>query len=161
MLDQNLRNAQKAKVFEAVTAAAAGLTLVPKNIPTSKETGVLVLDDGPGSEPMTPKTPHLLRQQCFVEAIKTGVLDGQSGPKAAPILRVSDVDIRVFQPSQSAQVPDDYYAIDLKLQLRSDSGNSKVPIVCRFPFAPIDMNLLIGAERILSSEFAIQARQAR
>jgi len=90
-----------------------------------------------------------------------GPLEHPSGTKVSSLLRISDVDIRVFQPRDSPQVPDDYYAIDLKLQLRSDSGKTNVPVVCRFPFAPIDMNLLVEAERILSSEFAIQTREAR
>jgi hypothetical protein len=78
----------------------------------------------------------------------------------SPTLRVSDVDIQVFQPRESAQVPDDYYAIDLKLQLRSGSG-SNFAVVCRFPLAVIDVSLVGKAERILSNQFEIRKREAR
>jgi hypothetical protein len=160
-LDQNLRNAQKARVFEAVQAAALQLELLPKAQMNSKRGEPLVLEEGTGFEPQRLKTPHLLRKQCLFETFQMGVPDYPSGTKASSLLRIGDVDIRVFQPRDSPQVPDDYYAIDLKLQLRSVSGNTNIPVVCRFPFAPIDMNLLVEAQHILSSEFAIQRREAR
>ena len=152
-LEQNLKNAQKTRAFEAVQAAALRLAFVPKNLPNSDSGRIMILDEGANSVSMSASPPHLFRQQCFVETSKVA---------ASPsMLQVSDVDIRVFQPSHSTQVPDDYYAIDLRLQLRSHASNSSFPVVCRFPLTTIDVDLLNKAQRILSSRFEIQKRETR
>jgi hypothetical protein len=152
-LEQNLKNAQKTRAFEAVQAAALRLVFVPK-VPTGLSGGqMLVLDEGASPESARGAVPHLFRRQCFLGASKSTALSS--------MLPVSDVDIRVFQPSHSAQVPDDYYAIDLRLQLRSDTRDSGFPVVCRFPLTTISVDLLNKAERILSSQFEIRKRETR
>ena len=151
-LEQNLKNAQKIRAFESVQAAALRLAFVPKNPASSPDRRMLILDEDANSASVSAATPHLFHRQCFLEASKVA---------AFSTLQVSDVDIRVFQPSHSAQVPDDYYAIDLKLQLRSQAGSSGFPVVCRFPLTTIDVDLLNKAERILSSRFEIQKRETR
>ncbi|MBV9038971.1 MAG: hypothetical protein JO182_31085 [Acidobacteriaceae bacterium] len=153
-LEQNLRNAQRTKAYEAVQGSALQLVFVPKNPAIFNHPNTFILDGEMGLKPDVPVAPHFFRQQCFLGASKTGVA-------VSPVLRVSDVDIQVFQPRESAQVPDDYYAIDFKLRLKSDSGGSDFPVVCRFPGAVIDSSLVGKAERILSSQFEIRKRETR
>jgi hypothetical protein len=159
-LEQNIRNAQKARALEAVQAAASPLVFVPKNPAIANGRSMLILEDGTGSEPLARITPHFFHQQCFLGASQTATPQREGGMAVSPTLRVSDVDIQVFQPRESAQVPDDYYAIDLRLQLRSGSGGN-FPVVCRFPLAVIDVSLVGKAERILSNQFEIRKREAR
>jgi hypothetical protein len=160
-LEENLRNAQKIRAFEAVQAIASQLVFIPKESKRSDGREMLILNEGASPESIAQAAPHLFRQQCFLRASNGTMPQRDPGLAGSPILRVSDVDIRVFQPSNSTQVLDEYYAIDLKLQLRSDSGDSQFPIVCRFPLAAIDVNLVGQAERILSSRFEIRRREGR
>lgn len=153
-LEQNLRNAQKTRAYEAVQGSALQLVFVPKNLTALNHSGTSILDGETGLKSAVSITPHFFHQQCFLGASKTGVA-------VSPILRVSNVDVQVFQPRQSAQVPDDYYAIDLKLRLKSDSGDSDFPVVCRFPGAVIDSSLVGKAKRILASQFEIRKRETR
>jgi hypothetical protein len=157
-LEENLRNAQKIRAFEAVQATALQLVFIPKESKDFDSREMLILNGGSRSESTTQAAPDLFRQQCFLKVSNGAMPQREPRLAEATILRVSDVDIRVFQPSNSAQVPDEYYAIDLKLQLRSGSGDSHFPIVCRFPLAAIDVNLVGQAERILSSRFEIRKR---
>jgi hypothetical protein len=153
-LEQNIRNAQRTRAFEAVQGKALQLVLIPKSVVVSQNHSTLILDGETGLQSPEQIAPHFFRQQCFLGASKTGM-------GASSALRVSDVDIQVFQPKNSAQVPDEYYAIDLKLRLQSDSGGSGFPLVCRFPWAVIDSSLVGKAERILSSQFEIRKRETR
>lgn len=153
-LEQNLRNAQRTRAYEAVQGSALQLVFVPKNIMALNHSGTSILDGETGIKPAIPITPHFFRQQCFLGASKTGAT-------VSPTLHVSDVDVKVFQPRESAQVPDGYYAIDLKLRLKSDSGDSDFPVVCRFPGAVIDSSLVGKAERMLASQFEIRKRETR
>ena len=100
-------------------------------------------ENGPGAA-----VPHYFHQQCFVGRYQ--------GPNAArsPVFRVSDADVAIFQPYDSPQVPKDYFAVDVRLQLKSD-GAPSLPVVCRFPSAAIDESLLDSAQRILSPVFSI------
>jgi hypothetical protein len=105
-----------------------------------------VLDDE--NRPGTSAAPHFFHKQCFVgeyQAAKTSSLG---------VFRVDQADLAIFQPRESPQIPEDYYAVDLRFQLKSDAGAS-MPVVCRFPSAAIEGTLLDGAERILSSVFVI------
>jgi hypothetical protein len=147
-LEQNLKNAQRVRAFEAVQTAARRLVFVPKAPGNFRSGQVLVLDEESSPETL----PHLFRQQCFLRTSKNA---------ASSTLPVSDVDIRVFQPSHSVQVPDDYYAIDLRLQLGPDANGGGFPVVCRFPLTAIDVDLLNKAQRILSSQFEIRRRETK
>jgi hypothetical protein len=111
------------------------------------EPGMLVVDDenGPG-----PSAPHYFHKQCFVGEYQVPKTLG------SPVFRVTDADLAIFQPRDSPQVPADYYAVDLRLQLKSDSGRL-LPIVCRFPSTPIEESLLDDAQRILSKVFSVRS----
>jgi len=144
-LDENIEKAKEAGVENDIRKAAMRLMFSLKDFQPAAAAGVLVLDDdnGPGMA-----APHYFHKQCFVA--------GYASPKAAgsPVFRVTDAHLAIFQPEDSPQVPKDYYAVDVRLQLKSDGGRS-MPIVCRFPSAPIEETLLDNAERILSSVFSI------
>jgi hypothetical protein len=144
-LDENLENARKAGVENDIRKAAMRLMFSLKDSQAAAGAGVLVLDDenGPGIA-----TPHYFHKQCFV--------GGYQDRKAAgsPVFRVTDADLAIFQPEDSPQVSNDYYAVDVRLQLKSDGGRS-MPIVCRFPSAAIEETLLDSAEQILSKVFSI------
>jgi len=144
-LDENLENARKAGLENDIRKAAMRLMFSLKDPQPSVAAGVLVLDDE--NEPGI-AAPHYFHKQCFV--------GGYPGPKGAgsPVFRVAEADLAIFQPEDSPQVPKDYYAVDVRLQLKSDGGQS-MPIVCRFPSAGIEETLLDNAERILSSIFSI------
>jgi hypothetical protein len=146
-LDENLDKARKAGVENDIRKAAMRLMFSLKDPGRAAAAGVLVLDDenGPGIA-----APHYFHQQCFVGEYP--------GPKAAgsPVFRVADADLAIFQPEDSPQVPKDYYAVDVRLQLKSEGGRS-MPVVCRFPSPAIEETLLDSSERILSSVFSITA----
>ena len=143
-LQENLENAWKTSIESDIRKAAMRLIFSLKN-PQPVAGDTLVLDE---ESSLGIAAPHFFHKQCFVgqyELIKT------AGSSA---LRVTDADLAVFQPSGSPQVPNGYYAIDLRLQLKSDSGRS-MRIVCRFPSAAVEGTLLDSSERILSRIFSI------
>jgi hypothetical protein len=144
-LDENLENARNAGIENEIREAAMRLTLSLKDPKPVGAPGVLVLDEdgGPGTA-----APHFFHKQCFVGDFHVAKTSG------SPVFRVTDANLAIFQPTDSPQVPADYYAIDLRLQVKSDSGRS-MPIVCRFPSAAIEETLLSGAERILSTVFSV------
>jgi hypothetical protein len=144
-LDNNLENARKTGAENEIHGAAMHLIFSLKDPKRVAGRGMLVLDDEIRS---SVAAPHFFHKQCFVgeyQVAKTSVF---------PVFRVVDADLAIFQPRDSRGLPEDYYAVDLRLQLKSDSGGS-MPIVCRFPSAAIDGALLESAERILSSVFVI------
>lgn len=150
-LDNNLENARKASIEEEVHEAAMRLIFSlkdPKPV-DGRETLVLDEETQPGIA-----TPQLFHKQCFVGAYQVATQSRNPKTSAPPVFRVIEAGLRIFQPRDSAQVPADYYAVDLRLRLRSDSG-ALMPVVCRFPSAAIEVTLLDSAERILSSVFAI------
>jgi hypothetical protein len=152
-LDENLATAYEAGSLDSIQAAALGLVLVPKDSQTLARRDTLVLDESPGSSRGS-IAPDLLRQQCFVGLDRLG----NSGQQPSE-LSVTRVDVKTFQLRNSAQVPPDYYAIDLQLLLQPNFSSGQVPLVCRFPSGPINVGLVDVAERILSSRFEIRRRQ--
>ncbi|HTF68664.1 MAG TPA: hypothetical protein VK638_38900 [Edaphobacter sp.] len=161
-LEENVAIALKAGIFEAIQEAALGLVLVFKNRESLSGNRMLVLDELPANDTQREAVPHLLHRQCFVGLDKLnsswhGIVSGST----APALRVTGVDVKVFQPKNSAQVPPSYYAIDLELLLRPNFGSAEMPLVCRFPSFPISLGLIDVAERILSRQFEIQRPNAR
>ncbi|MFL6447552.1 MAG: hypothetical protein ACJ746_07665 [Bryobacteraceae bacterium] len=144
-LDENLGKAREAGVEKDIRKAAMRLTFRLKNLQPAAMPGELVLDEDSG---VGSAAPHYFHQQCFVT--------GYPGPTAAgpALFRVTDADLAIFQPEESPQVPKDYYAVDVRLRLKSDAGRS-MPVVCRFPSAAIEETLLDSTERILSSVFSI------
>jgi len=144
-LDDNLETARKARIETEIHGAAMRLIFSLKDPKPVTGQGVLVLDDENRSGIAA---PHFFHRQCFVGEYQVVRTSGD------PVFRVADADLAIFQPRHSRQVPEDYYAVDLRLQLKSDS-NGSIPIVCRFPSTAIDGTLLDSAERILSSVFVI------
>jgi hypothetical protein len=154
-LDENLAAARRTRSLDSIQAAALGLVLVPKESQTLARRGTLILDESVTGSRVSRKSiaPDLLRQQCFV-----GLDHLSDSAQEPPELSVTHVDVRTFHPKDSAQVPQDYYAIDLQLQLQPNFSSGPVPLVCRFPSGPIDVGLVDLAERILSSRFEIRRR---
>ena len=144
-LDDNLENAHKTGIENEIHAAAMRLSFRVRDPMRLTENGVVVLD---GENRSASASPHFFHKQCFVGEYQVPQTPG------SPLFRVTEADLAIFQPRHSQQVPKDYYAIDLRLQLKSDSGGS-TPVVCRFPSAAIDGTLLDSAEQILSSVFVI------
>lgn len=144
-LDETLQKAKEMDLDGDIRKAAMRLAFILKDPKSLTRAGVLVLDDenGPGAA-----APHYFHQQCFV--------GGYEGPNAgrSPVFRVSDADVAIFQPYRSPQIPKDYFAVDVRLKLKSD-GAPSLPVVCRFPSAAIDESLLDSAQRILSPVFSI------
>jgi hypothetical protein len=150
-LDDNLENARKAGIEHEVHGAAMRLVFNFKDPKLIESRNMLVLDEE--SRPNM-AAPHFFHKQCFV-----GPYQIQNQPpavkiSASPRFRVVEADLAIFQPRKSAQVPQDYYAVDLRFRLRSDAGGL-IPVVCRFPSAAIEVTLLDNAERILSGVFVI------
>jgi len=149
-LDETLQNAKEAALDKDLRQAAMRLTFTLKD-PQPAATagpGVLVLDDE--DEPGT-ATPHYFHKQCFVGEYQGPKAPGSPG---SPVFRVTDADVAIFQPERSPQVPNDYFAVDVRLQLRSDGGRS-MPVVCRFPSAAIEESLLDSSKQILSKIFSV------
>ena len=144
-LDENLGNARRIGIEDELRQAAMRLTFNLKDPKPVGVAGMLVLDDENGSAAAAPDFFH---KQCFVgeyQSLKT---------PGSPVFRVTDADLEIFQPRDAPQVPEDYYAIDVRLQLKSNSGAS-MPVICRFPSAAIEESLLDSSERILSHVFSI------
>ena len=161
-LEENISIAQRARVLEAIQAAEMGLRLEFKDPATAARRTTVVLDDSDPGGRVIESSPHLLHRQCFIGLDKLANGDSKSGADARPAtLRVTDVDIKIFQPSHGSQVPPEYYAIDLAFLLTSTLGAGDIPIVCRFPSAPINLTLEQMAERILSSRFEITRQKER
>jgi hypothetical protein len=144
--EDNLENANKAGTLEAMRATARELAFVAKASKQVHGPGMLVLDDETSLYPDAVPVPNFFHRQCFVDSDQIS---------AFQVLRVADFDIRIFRPSESTQVPEDYYAVDLAMRLKSGSGES-LRVVCRFPSAAIDLSLLEKAKRLLSSRFEVQ-----
>ena len=155
-LEKNVAEAQKFHVTEEIEKAAVGMRLVLKDRELVAKRGTLVLDEAGASGAET--APDLFRRQCFVgfERLK----DSQSEESIrAQTLRITDADVKIFQPKDAEQVPTDFYAIDLQFILQPDSGAGRIPLVCRFPLASIDLELVDAATHILSSKFEIRPRE--
>jgi hypothetical protein len=159
-LAENIATAQRARMLEAIQEAALGLLLVFKDPGILARRGTLVLEESTRDGSRAEAAPHLLRRQCFLGLDRLGNSQEQASGDS-PALLVSGVDVKVFRPMNSAQVPPGYYAIDLELALQPNFSLHQTPLVCRFPLVPIDAALVDMAERILSSRFAIQGRKAR
>jgi hypothetical protein len=144
-LDENLENARKSGIENQIHGAAMRLIFSLKNPERVAAEGTLVLDDENRS---AVTAPHFFHKQCFVGEYQP---PKRPGP---PAFRVTDAELAIFQPRKSPQIPEDYYAVDLRLQLKSDSGGS-IAVVCRFPSAAIDESLLETTQRILSNAFVI------
>lgn len=156
-LEENISIAQRAGVLEAIQSAATGVRLEFKDLETLARRNTLVLDDSSRDGIVVESSPHLLHRQCFVglDRLVDRRIQPLAGPQR-PALQVNRVDIKIFQPNAMHQVSSDYYAVDLEFQLRPNFGSGEVPVVCRFPSAPIDADLEQMAERILSSRFEIR-----
>jgi hypothetical protein len=154
-LDDNLDAARESDAFQAMRAAVLALTFVSKPFPGPRSSELLVLEETSKRDADTQADPNLFQQQCFVD------FRAALSPRA---LRVVDFDLRIFQPGNSTQVSQDYYAVDLAFQLNSGAG-ADIPAVCRFPLATIAPTLLDKSIRILSNQFEIRSseenRQAR
>jgi hypothetical protein len=156
-VEENISIAQRARVLEAIQSATAGLRLEFRDAGTLARRNTLVLDDSSRDGAVIESAPDLLHRQCFVGLGR--LADGRMQPLATPqrpALQVNRVDIKIFQPNDSHQVSPDYYAVDLEFLLSPNFGRGEVPVVCRFPSAPIDTDLQQMAERILSSRFEIR-----
>jgi hypothetical protein len=143
-LDENLDDAQQARIEDAIQRAAMHLVLTVKDRRPFGNGSVLVLD---AESPPGLASPHFFHNQCFVPE------DQFLQAPASAAFRVAEASLAIFEPAHAPQVPKAYYAVDLALQLNSGTGKS-IPVVCRFPSAPIEVNLLDNAERILSTFFS-------
>jgi hypothetical protein len=150
-LDDNLENARKAGIEQEVHEAALRLVFSLKDPKLVDNRNMLVLDEESRSGTAA---PHFFHKQCFIGAYQAETQPQTSQTFGSPGFRVAEADLAIFQPRNSTQVPQDYYAVDLRFRLRSDAGGL-IPVVCRFPSAAIEVTLLDDAERILSSVFAI------
>jgi hypothetical protein len=151
LLDENLIMAQRGGVLTAVQMATRGLSLVFRNADIVAHHGTLLVDEGTLRTADGNTVGDLWRRQCFL-----GMGDGlgrSSETSARAALFVSGADIKVFRPKLRSQVPPEYYAIDLELQLRANFNPTPLTLVCRFPMAPIDLTLIDMAREILSSTF--------
>jgi hypothetical protein len=157
-LDENISIAKQARMFDAIRNAAVGLVFDWKQQRQPAPPGMLVIEEQDGRPTGEAAIPDLLHRQCFIDPGMFAFAGSGAPGDSRAALVVSDVDVRVFQPRDSAQESQDYYAIDLDLKLTPQSGGSGGTIVCRFPSAPIDLGLLDMAERILSSRFDIATR---
>src|SRR5690348_8124222 len=178
-LEKNVAEAQRFHVTEEIEKAAVGMRLVLKDrellaasrggnsadhrtsdislrlrpkLSVTGERTTLVLDEAGASGAET--TPDLFHRQCFVgfDRLK------ESQSIRPQTLRITNVDVRIFQPKDAEQVPTDFYAIDLEFTLQPEVGAGRIPLVCRFPLASIDLELVDAATRILSSKFEIRAK---
>jgi hypothetical protein len=145
-LDETVQNAKEADLDNDIRKAAMRLTFTLKDPqPAGATAGALVLDEenGPGIA-----APHYFHKQCFVGDYQALNATGSR------VFRVADAKVAIFQPERSPQIPEDYFAVDVRLQLKSDRGPS-MPVVCRFPSAVIEETLLDNAKQILSAVFSI------
>lgn len=155
-LEKNVAEAQKFHVTEGIEKAAVGLRLVLKDRELLAKRTTLVLDEAGASGAET--APDLFHRQCFVGFDR--LKESQSEKSIRPqTLRITDADVRIFQPKDAEQVPTDFYAIDLQFTLQPDFGAGRIPLVCRFPLASIDLELVDAATHILSSKFEIRPRE--
>jgi hypothetical protein len=145
-LDDNLDAARESDAFQAMRAAARALTFVSKPVSGPRSSELLVLEETPNSDASRQASPNLFQQQCFVD------FRAVSSPR---LFRVVDFDVRIFQPGNSTQVSQDYYAVDLAFQLNSGAG-ADIPALCRFPLAAIAPKLLDRSIRMLSNQFEIR-----
>lgn len=160
-LDENISIAQRARVLETIQASVVGLRLQFKDSSNAVRRTTMVLDDSdPDSSPIE-SSPHLLHRQCFVGLGQLTNTKPQIPLQTRPALRVTDVDIRIFQPDDLSQAPSDYYAVDLQFLVKPNFSAGEVPIVCRFPSAPINLALGQMAERILSTRFEIREQKEK
>jgi hypothetical protein len=150
-LDQNLNIAERDGVFSAVQNATRGLSLVFRNPNIVADHGFLLVEEGRLCTVDGNAVADLWRRQCFLGF--GDALDRFSDHAARPALFVSGADIKVFRPKHTSQVPPNYYAIDLELQLRANFNPTQLKLVCRFPLAPIDLTLIDMAREMLSSAF--------
>jgi hypothetical protein len=155
-LAENLTMAERGGVLAAVQKATRGLRLVFRNPSTIAQRRTLLLDGAaPRSVDGNPLA-DLRRPQCFLGIDRLADTFVRSNESAArPALFVTGADIKVFRPKNSLQVPQDYYAIDLELQLRLNFSPKQIPLVCRFPQVSIDLTLIDMAREILSTAFEI------
>lgn len=156
-LEENVAEAQKFRLAEAIEKATVGIRLVARNRAVLARRTMLVLDEAVPSGAET--APDLLHRQCFVglDRLKDSQSKGED-PTRPQALRITKADVKIFQPKDDGQVPTDFYAIDLQFTLQPDFGASKIPLVCRFPLASIDLGLVDSAARILSSKFEVGTR---
>jgi hypothetical protein len=160
-LEENISIAQRARVLETIRAETLGMHLALKDAAIMERRSTVVLDDSGRDGSIIESPPQLLHRQCFVGLNRLADGYRRAGLPTEPVFQVIDVDIKVFQPNSVDQIPTDYYAIDLEFLLRPPSGSPDVPIVCRFPTAPINVALEQMAERILSSRFEIRRPKER
>ena len=140
------------EALDSIRAAALGLVLGPKEARTLARRGTLILEESVDTSRRS-IAPDLFRQQCFMGLDR--LADSERQPSEFSVTRV---DVRTFQPTNSAQVPADYYAIDLDFLLQPNLSSGQVPLVCRFPLGQIDAGLVDVAMRILSTRFEIRGR---
>jgi hypothetical protein len=136
-LEENIAQARAAGALDAIPKALQAMRLEPRQ--NSNE--FLILEES-GESPRA----DLRHRQCFVEPVAAG---GR--------LTAVHADLKIFQPA-NAQVTADYYAIDLEMSLRDESGAAPARVVCRFPLDPIGLPLVERARQILSRRFAIGSR---
>jgi len=142
-LDENLQTAKDGGIERDIRKAATRLSFRFKDPGRSMGAGPLVLE---AENATGTAEPHYFHQQCFVERH-----EGLAGSRT---FAVSGTDLAIFQPEDSPQIPKDYYAVDVRLQLKSERGEF-MQIVCRFPSAAVEESLLDNARRILSGVFSI------
>jgi hypothetical protein len=155
-LAENLTMAERSGVLAAVQKATLGLRLVFRNPNTFARHGTLLLDGATPRSVDGNATADLWRRQCFLGIDRLGDPLGTKESAIGPVFFVTSADIKVFRPKDTSQVPSDYYAIDLELQLRLNSSPKQIPLVCRFPLVSIDLTLIDMAQGILSTAFEIR-----
>jgi hypothetical protein len=154
-LAANLALAREHNAIDRIADALTHIAIRPTaaDLPTRRQPIVL---DPDAQRPPAEAAPDYLRPQCFLtgdRAVWT------ADPTRAPLM-VRSSDVRILQPRDTAKVPRDYYAIDIELQL-DQPADPAASIVCRFPWATIDLALVDMTKRLLSSWFDLQRLETR
>jgi uncharacterized Zn-binding protein involved in type VI secretion len=153
-LSENLAAAAQDRMFDHIQKLVVGLTLSARDQAILHQRTTLILDD-PDLGKTRYAAPNLLRRQCFLNLASTGAAEHRTTKESEPLLRVAAVDVKIFQPKDLSQVPAEYYAIDLEMQLHASFSEAPMVLVCRLPWAPIGDAASL-AQHILSGSFRIQ-----
>lgn len=153
-LEQNLAKAAQNGAVERISGIVSKLSLSAKSLRLFDRRELVVLDDLSEKSAADPQADFTHRQ-CF---IGLGALNAKAAVGGLKF-EIHDVDVRVFKPvgssADSSKVSDRYYAIDLAFVADSSGGGASIPVVCRFPGAPIGLDIVDMSIKILSQAFDI------
>jgi hypothetical protein len=152
-LSENLATAAQNRVFDDIRKLV-GLTLSARDQAILHRRTTLIFDD-PDLVKAGDAAPNLLRRQCFLNLASTGAAEHLIAEESVPLLRVAAADVKIFEPKDVSQVPADYYAIDLEMQLHASFSDTPMVLVCRLPWAPIGDAASL-AQHILAGSFRIR-----